>query len=504
MAGRLASWAARGDDWAMAAPGDMLVDRYELRSRLGRGGMAEVFGAHDHRLSREVAVKVLADDLLADARSVDRFDREARSAASLNHPNIVNVYDAISDGDTHAIVMELVEGPTLADLVERDAPMAPAQAVPIAISIADALQAAHDRGLVHHDVKPRNVLFDNDGALKVTDFGIARAASSDITTVQGSPPYLAPEQARGGQSDRRSDIYALGCVLFEMLAARPPFEGDSSSSVIMAHIDAPIPQLTDIRPDVPRELEAVVTRALAKEPDERYDSAAAMRAELTRIVGSMPSDATIVSSTRAMPHDATRTLDDEWDDVPAERTGTYDKPPRRPRQGVSARAVAITLAAVLLLAVLAMAWADNRGRQTTQTDPVVTEEPAEPEQDVAVDEPDSGQGDGEQVNPDAEGEIDRLNRLTDRLQGLLERGRDADQATQDRIDELQRQLDEALGRTSEGGDGSGAGGADASQNDRLDQLRDRLDQLAENQNLSDRAAERLRDLVDDLNPLGGG
>lgn len=486
----------------MASPGDTLVDRYELQSRLGRGGMAEVFRAHDRRLSREVAVKVLADDLLADDRSVARFDREARSAASLNHPNIVNVYDAISDGDTHAIVMELVEGPTLADIVERDAPMPPADAVRIAISIADALQAAHDRGLVHHDVKPRNVLFDGDGGLKVTDFGIARAASSDITTVQGSPPYLAPEQARGGQSDRRSDIYALGCVLFEMLAGRPPFEGDSSSSVIMAHIDAPIPQLSSVRPGVPSELEAIVTHALAKDPEQRFDSPAAMRAELTRIAGDLPSDATIVSSTRSMPQDATMALDDEWDDAPPPLP--YDEPERR--RGVSARAVAITLAAVLLLAVLAMAWADNRGRETAQADPVVTEEPAEPDQDAA-DGDAAGQGDGSGSN---DGEVDRLNRLTDRLQGLLERGRDADQATQDRIDELQRELEDALGQIGQGADESGSGSgsgsdsgdAPASENNQLQQLRDRLDQLAEDQNLSDRVTDRLRDIVDRFNPGG--
>ncbi|MBW3603675.1 MAG: protein kinase [Actinobacteria bacterium] len=488
----------------MAAPGDMLVDRYELRSRLGRGGMAEVFRAYDHRLSREVAVKVLADDLLADARSVDRFDREARSAASLNHPNIVNVYDAISDGDTHAIVMELMQGPTLADVIERDGPLEPAEAVRIGIGIADALQAAHDRGLVHHDVKPRNVLFDNDGSLKVTDFGIARAASSDITTVQGSPPYLAPEQARGGQSDRRSDIYALGCVLFEMLAGRPPFEGDSSSAVIMAHIDEPVPRLSSLRPGVPRELETIVTRALDKDPDQRFDSPAAMRAALTRVASGLPSDATIVSSTRAMPQDATMTLDDQWHEPPPEPTRPYDDRDRR-RRGVSARAIAIALAAILLLVVLAMAWADNQGRQTADPDPVASEEPAEPDQEAAAndDQPDGDQSNQDQGGDgDAEREIDRLNRLTNRLQRLLERGRAADEATQDRIDELQRELEEALEQGPQDGDGDGD--LSASEDTRLDQLRERLDQLADNEAISDGVADRIRDLIDEINPFGEG
>jgi serine/threonine protein kinase len=476
----------------MATPGDVLADRYELSSRLGRGGMAEVFRAHDRRLDRQVAVKVLAPHLLSDARSIERFDREARAAASLNHPNIVNVYDAVNEGDTHAIVMELVEGPTLADVIEREGRLSFEEATRTAIGIADALQAAHDRGLVHHDVKPRNVLFDSDGSLKVTDFGIARAASSDITTVQGSPPYLAPEQARGGQSDRRSDVYALGCVLFEMIAGRPPFQGDSSSAVVMAHIDAPIPELSRFRPDVPRDLERVVTRALAKNPDERYDSPAALRADLTRIAGGMAlAGATIVSSTQAMPQGATMALDDEWQDPPPEYTRDYDEPRRR-RRGISARAVAITLAAILLLAVLAMAWADNSGRQTAASDPVVSEAPAEP--DPAPDTQDSNNGN---AGNDNQSIIDRLNGRADQLQRLLEQGRAADQATQDRIDELTRELERALQNNGGGGgDGNASEGA-------LDELRRRIDQLAEDQQATQGLLERLQQLIENFNPFGG-
>jgi serine/threonine protein kinase len=485
----------------MSAPGDVLVDRYELRSRLGRGGMAEVFRAHDHRLDREVAVKVLAPHLLADARAVDRFDREARAAASLNHPNIVNVYDAVSDGDTHAIVMELVDGPTLAEVIAREGQLRVEDALPVAISIADALQAAHDRGLVHHDVKPRNVLFDDDGTVKVTDFGIARAASSDITTVQGSPPYLAPEQARGGQSDRRSDIYALGCVLFEMLAGRPPFEGDSSSAVIMQHIDTPAPPLSRFRDDLPRDLEQVVDRALAKDPDARYDSPAAMRADLTRIAGGLggtlvaqPSD-TIVSTAGGMPQDSTMALED-WEEQPPAYTDEYDEPPRR-RRGISARTIAITLAAILLLLVLAMAFSDFGGTQTADTGPVVSE----PAQQDTADQQDAGQGDGAQdsdgsgSNP-IQDQIDRLNQAADRLQELAEQGRQADEATQRRIDELRRQLDEALA-----GAGTGGGGSESSA---VQELRDRLNDLAnDSEQTGDSVADRLRDLVEQLNPFGG-
>jgi hypothetical protein len=478
----------------MSAPGDVLVDRYELRSRLGRGGMAEVFRAHDHRLDREVAVKVLAPHLLADARAVDRFDREARAAASLNHPNIVNVYDAVSDGDTHAIVMELVDGPTLAEVIAREGQLRVEDALPVAISIADALQAAHDRGLVHHDVKPRNVLFDDDGTVKVTDFGIARAASSDITTVQGSPPYLAPEQARGGQSDRRSDIYALGCVLFEMLAGRPPFEGDSSSAIVMAHIDAPVPRLSGFRPDVPRDLEQVVNRALAKDPAARYDSPAALRADLTRIAdGLAPLGATIVSSTRAMPADATMALDDEWTDAPADYTDRYEEPPPRRRRRMTARALAITLGVLLLLVVLAMAWADNAQPDDVAQDAPVASEPApEPEPDT---------GDGTANGGNQGGLIDDLNQRADQLEELLQRGRDADDATRRRIDELEQQLQDALDQA--GAAAGGGGGDGGTENGRIDDLQRRIDDLTQDQQVTERIVEQIQQILNDLNPFNG-
>jgi chaperonin cofactor prefoldin len=479
----------------MATPGDVIGGRYELLSRLGRGGMAEVFRAHDQRLGRQVAVKVLAPHLLADARSVDRFDREARAAASLNHPNIVNVFDAVNDGDTHAIVMELVEGPTLADVIEQEGRLSVADAVQTSIRIADALQAAHDRGLVHHDVKPRNVLFDEDGALKVTDFGIARAASSDITTVQGSPPYLAPEQARGGQSDRRSDVYALGCVLFEMLAGRPPFEGDSSSAIVMAHIDAPVPRLSDFRPDAPRDLEQVVSRALAKDPAARYESPAALRADLTRIAdGLAPLGATIVSSTRAMPSDATMALDDEPVEY-TDYTDRYDDPPPRRRRSMTARAVAITLGVILLLVVLAMAWADNAQPDVAQEAPVASEPAPEPEP-----EPDTGDG----TNGENQGLIDDLNQRANQLEELLQRGRDADDATRRRIDELERQLQDAL---DQAGAAAGGGGGGANENgtedSRLDDLQRRIDDLTQDQQVTERIVEQIQQILNDLNPFNG-
>ena len=367
---------------------------------------------------------------------------------------------------------------------------------------------------MHHDVKPRNVLFDTDGTVKVTDFGIARAASSDITTVQGSPPYLAPEQARGGQSDRRSDIYALGCVIFEMLAGRPPFEGDSSSAVIMQHIDTPAPALSRFRTDVPRELEQAVARALAKDPVERYDSPAALRADLTRIAGGMGgtliADAgdTIVSTAGGMPQDATLAYDD-WDDAPAEYTRDHDdyrdEEPRR-RRGMSARTVAILLAAVLLLIVVAMAFSDFGGTETADQAPVASEAPADPEaQQETADQQDgtqNGNGDGGNA---IERRIDSLNRAADRLQELAEQGQQADEATQRRIDELRRQLDEALaGGGAADGSGNGGGDGSSSESGAVEALRDRLNDLAsDSEQAGDSVADRLRQLVDELNPFSG-
>jgi serine/threonine-protein kinase len=492
----------------MSAVGELLAGRYELRSRLGRGGMAEVYRAVDRRLGREVAVKVLAGHLLSDPRSVERFQREGRTAAALNHPNVVDVYDAASEGDTHYLVMELVEGPTLADVIAREAPMPEARALDIAGRIAAALQVAHERGLVHHDVKPANVMFDSDGSVKVTDFGIARAASSDITTIQGTPPYVAPEQARGGRADPRSDVYSLGCVLFEMLTGRPPFVGDGASSVIMQHIERTPPRVGDFRDDVSPNVEEVVRRALAKEPAERYQSAEDLRADIERVAAGKPASSMTIVSTRHLdpgttvalpadadppgfepPRDPTRAYTQRADGEPPQRRG-----PRRPT--LQALTVAMLL---ILLAVLGFAaWSDARVREQPSTDTAEQPQDEEPpvEEDPAEEPPE------EEPPPDDGGDDapgSSIGQAADRIRERLRRERD--EATRRAIERLEREISEAISRRAAGG-GDG-GGEDGGSTERIQDLRERLRDLTDNEEVRGELRNRLRELLDQTQPFGG-
>ncbi|MEU6815647.1 protein kinase [Streptomyces sp. NPDC046860] len=261
--------------------------RYRLTHRLGRGGMAEVFAAEDVRLGRTVAVKLLRADLAEDPTSKARFTREAQSVAGLNHHSIVAVYDS---GEDQAggqavpyIVMELVEGRTIRELlVDADAP-GPEQALLIVSGVLDALAYSHQHGIVHRDIKPANVIITDNGAVKVMDFGIARALHGASTTmtqtgmVMGTPQYLSPEQALGKAVDHRSDLYATGCLLYELLALRPPFTGETPLSVVYQHVqDMPVPP-SQVTGDCPPELDGLVMRSLAKEPDDRFQTAEEMR-----------------------------------------------------------------------------------------------------------------------------------------------------------------------------------------------------------------------------------
>jgi serine/threonine-protein kinase len=476
----------------MSAVGELLAGRYELRSRLGRGGMAEVFRALDRRLGREVAVKVLAGHLLSDPRSVQRFEREGRTAAALNHPNVVDVYDAASEGDTHYLVMELVEGPTLADIIAREAPLPERRALDIAGRIAAALQVAHERGLVHHDVKPGNVLFDTNGNVKVADFGIARAASSDITTIQGTPPYVAPEQARGGRADPRSDVYSLGCVLFEMLTGRPPFAGDGASSVIMQHLERPPPPVSDFRHDISPHVEELIRRALEKDPARRYQSAEDFRADIERVAAGMPVSQMTIVSTRHLEPATTVALPDEPEprrfEPPRDATRPYTQhvpdAPRRSRQRWQPTLQALTVTVLLaLLAIIAWAaWTDDRLRDQPASD--VAEQPAdEPEQPEEPPPDDSGD--------DAPGST--IGQVADRVRDLVDRKRD--ELTDRAVEELERELSEAVSQQAEGDERGAA--------ERIQDLRDRLDDLTENDEIGDRLGDRLRRLIDDASPFGG-
>ena len=265
----------------------VLADRYELGPLLGEGGMARVHRGTDRKLRRPVALKVLAPPYDRDESFVRRFRAEARHAASLNHPNIVAVYDSGSDGETQYIVTELVEGETLGELLKREGRLDPRRVVTIAAEVCHALAAAHEAGVIHRDVKPGNVMLTEDGRVKVLDFGIARAAGTDALTrsgaVIGSASYLSPEQARGEPGDERSDIYALGCVVFQMLAGRPPFVADSPVAALYQHVNEPAPPPSSVVP-VPEDLDAVVVRALEKDPAQRYGSAAELEHALAAAV----------------------------------------------------------------------------------------------------------------------------------------------------------------------------------------------------------------------------
>ncbi len=273
------------DSWGA---GGLIGDgRYRLTHRLGRGGMAEVFAAEDVRLGRTVAVKLLRADLAEDPVSKARFTREAQSVAGLNHHAIVAVYDSGEDvvggQSVPYIVMELVEGRTIRDLLLNAEAPPPEQALIIVSGVLEALAYSHQHGIVHRDIKPANVIITNSGAVKVMDFGIARALHGASTTmtqtgmVMGTPQYLSPEQALGKAVDHRSDLYATGCLLYELLALRPPFTGETPLSVVYQHVqDIPSPP-SEVSDVVPPELDGLVMRSLAKDPDDRFQSAEEMR-----------------------------------------------------------------------------------------------------------------------------------------------------------------------------------------------------------------------------------
>jgi beta-lactam-binding protein with PASTA domain/predicted Ser/Thr protein kinase len=261
-----------------------LARRYQIVRRVGVGGMADVYLAEDTQLGREVALKILHPQYAGDEQFVERFKREALSAAKLQHPNIVQIYDSGKEGDFNFIVMEYVEGRSLKDYLAEEGPLEIKDAARIAGEVLTALAYAHRTGLVHRDIKPGNIMMSDDGKVQVTDFGIARAeAGSTMTqtgTILGTAYYLSPEQAQGLPLDGRSDIYSLGVVLYEMLSGRRPFEGDSPVSIAYKHVrENPRPP-SAFRSDIPRPLEAIVLNSLAKRPEDRYSSAALMRRDL--------------------------------------------------------------------------------------------------------------------------------------------------------------------------------------------------------------------------------
>ncbi len=264
--------------------GTILSGRYELLERVGGGGMALVYKARDTLLNRHVAVKVLRQQYVHDEEFIRRFRREAQSAASLSHPNVVSIYDVGQEGETHFIVMEYVEGSNLNDIIKAQAPLQTAEAVHIATQISDALEHAHANGIIHRDIKPHNILIGKNGRVKVTDFGIARAITTSTITqtgsVIGSVHYFSPEHAKGVSAGEQSDLYSLGIVLYQMLTARLPFIGESPISVALKHLQEPVEDPRVVNPMIPQSVENVILKSLRKRPEERYVSAGEMLRDL--------------------------------------------------------------------------------------------------------------------------------------------------------------------------------------------------------------------------------
>ncbi|MEE0785956.1 MAG: protein kinase, partial [Oscillospiraceae bacterium] len=259
--------------------GRLLDNRYEILEVIGTGGMAVVYKAKCHRLNRLVAIKILKDEFSKDEEFRRRFQAESQSVAMLSHPNIVSVYDVSSSGDIDYIVMELIDGITLRQYMEKKGVLNWRETLHFSMQIAKALEHAHSRGIIHRDIKPHNIMVLKNGSVKVTDFGIARVVSSQSTLTRealGSVHYISPEQAKGGRVDNRTDIYSLGVVMYEMLTGRPPYDGETPVSVAIQHINAAAPMPTSINPAIPRGLEQITMHAMCADLDQRYESATAM------------------------------------------------------------------------------------------------------------------------------------------------------------------------------------------------------------------------------------
>ena len=270
----------------MLTIGMFVAERYEIMGKIGAGGMSDVYKARDHILGRFVAIKVLKQEFSEDVNFVVKFRTEAQSAAGLEHPNIVNIYDVGSEAGMHYIVMEYVEGVTLKTYIEKKGQLTYKEAVSIAIQVGRGIEAAHAKNIIHRDIKPQNILISTEGKAKVTDFGIARAVSSNTISadVMGSVHYASPEQARNGFVDDKSDIYSLGIVMYEMVTGRVPFDGETTVSIAIQHLQEEMTIPSVFAPELPVSLEKIILKCTQKSPDRRYLNISELLADLKQVL----------------------------------------------------------------------------------------------------------------------------------------------------------------------------------------------------------------------------
>ncbi|MBR6478321.1 MAG: Stk1 family PASTA domain-containing Ser/Thr kinase, partial [Lachnospiraceae bacterium] len=282
----------------MVKIGMMIGDRYEILEKIGTGGMSDVYRAKCHKLNRFVAVKVLKQEFAENENFVAKFVIEAQAAAGLMHPNIVNVYDVGEENGIHYIVMELIEGITLKKYIEKKSRLSYKEAVSIAIQVSMGIEAAHNNHIIHRDIKPQNIIISRDGKVKVTDFGIAKAASSNTisSNVMGSVHYTSPEQARGGYSDEKSDVYSLGITMFEMLTGRVPFNGETTVAIAIKHIQEELPFPSDYVPEIPIAVESIVMKCCQKSPDRRYQNMGELLKDLKQALQTPDDDFVVIGN----------------------------------------------------------------------------------------------------------------------------------------------------------------------------------------------------------------
>lgn len=444
-----------------AGPAPLLGGRYRLARPLGRGGMSDVHVARDELLDRDVAVKLVRADRVDGAGGVDRLEREARATARLSHPNVVVVHDVLREGDDAAIVMELVPDGTLADRLRTDGPLDWPEAIRVIGEVAAGLGAAHAAGLVHRDVKPSNVLLGPGPRVRVADFGIAAGGTStETTTVRGSIPYLAPEQARGEPTDPRTDVYALGCVLYEVLTGRPPFDGDTGAATVGQHLHRPPPRPADVVPGLPVALDTIVGRMLAKDPKDRP-------ADMTSV-------ALALDEVARRGGDATAVL------PPAPTEPIAAPATRRPSWRPAAAAVA-----VLGLAALAWQVAGPEPSTSTEAPPPAAATTASPSPTATTDPSPSPTPTATSERPTTVVEA------TSAFRRVLVAGREAGEASAKAVDELDERVSEIVRKADEGKGGD--------VRDKARELVEKVDELQEKGELtSPELARRLRDAAREL------